>query len=106
MDIIDLKNLKTIHTYKHDILKMNKLVKNTMDFPNLDIIDNVKIFHKHFVFEDGSLVCSGIYSPLFKIDFNSNLEWINDEVVFHHTKILDFEANIWTGGQLNHFQKF
>ena len=107
VDIIDLKNFKTIHTYKHDILKMNKLVKNTMDFPNLDIIDNVKNFlYKHpLVFEDGSLVCSGIYSPLFKIDFNSNLEWINDEVVFHHTKILDFETNIWTGGQLKPFSK-
>ena len=107
VDIIDLKNFKTIHTYKHDILKMNKLVKNTMDFPNLDIIDNVKNFlYKHpLVFEDGSLVCSGIYSPLFKIDFNSNLEWINDEVVFHHTKILDFEANIWTGGQLKPFSR-
>jgi len=107
VDIIDLQNFKTIHTYKHDILNMNKLVKNTMNFPNLDIIDNVKNFlYKHpLVFEDGSLVCSGIYSPLFKIDFNSNLEWINDEVVFHHTKILDFEANIWTGGQLKLFSK-
>ena len=87
---------------------MNKLVKNTMDFPNLDIIDNVKNFlYKHpLVFEDGSLVCSGIYSPLFKIDFNSNLEWINDEVVFHHSKTLDYDNNILIPGRQKPYSKY
>jgi hypothetical protein len=29
------------------------------------------------------------------------LQWINDEEIFHHSKMLDHEGNIWVGGQMN-----
>jgi hypothetical protein len=102
VDVICLNKFKTIHTYKHDISKMNKKVKSTKRFDNLYFQDNETNFsYKHpLIFDDGSLICSGIYSPLFKIDFKSNLEWINDEIVFHHNKVVDHEDNIWVPGQL------
>ena len=107
VDIINLNNFKTIHTYKHNVLEMNKNVKNNSNFPSLKIIDNQESFsYKHpLILENGSLICSGIYSPLFKINFDSKLEWINDEVVFHHTKVSDYDSNVWTGGQLSQFSK-
>ena len=102
VDIICLNKFKTIHTYKHDISKMNKKVKSTKRFDNLYFQDSETNFlYKHpIIFDDGSLICSGIYSPLFKIDLKSNLEWINDEIVFHHNKVIDHENNIWVPGQL------
>ena len=93
VEIIDLKNFKVIHTYAHDISRMRKNKSMKLEY-----------YHP-LVMEDGSLISEGTNTPLFKIDLHSNLEWINDEVVFHHTKILDFEANIWTGGKLKPFSR-
>ena len=48
-----------------------------------------------------TIISESDYSPVFKIDFCSDLIWINDEEVFHHSKMLDHESNIWLGGQMN-----
>tara|TARA_B100002051_G_C16719793_1_gene631651 strand:- start:277 stop:1629 length:1353 start_codon:yes stop_codon:yes gene_type:complete len=102
VDIIDLNNFKVIHSYKHDTAKMNSLVKNRNEFPRLDIDDiPVRFIYIHpLILEDGSLI-SFSRGPAFKIDFCSNLNWINDEEVFHHSLKLDHEGNIWVGGQFN-----
>ena len=102
VDVIDLNEFKIIHTYKHNISEMNKKVKYQKKFDNLDFQDNETNFsYKHpLILDDGSLICSGIYSPLFKIDFQSNLQWTNDEIVFHHNKVVDHENNIWVPGQI------
>ena len=48
------------------------------------------------ILDDGSLICDGNKQcPEFKIDFRSNLKWINDEMIFHHSKNLDHENNCW-----------
>ena len=101
VDIIDLNNFEIIHTYKHDIKEMNDLVSNTEEFPRLKIDHSpIRFQYQHpLLFEDGSLI--GIYSPVFKIDFCSNLEWINDEENFHHSQMLDHMGNIWIGGKMN-----
>ena len=93
VDVIDLINFKTIHTYKHDISQMTD--NNSMKFE----------YYHPLILEDGSLISEGTYSPLFKIDFHSNLKWINDEVVFHHSKILDHENNILIPGRLKPHSK-
>ena len=86
VDIIDLNNFEVIHTYKHDIDEMNNQVTNKKKFPRLKIDHSPKRFqYQHpLLFENGSL--TSIYSPVFKIDFCSNLKWINDEEIFHHSK--------------------
>ena len=94
VDIIDLKNFKTIHTYKYDISKT---------------LDNSSIkfeFYHPLILDDGSLISEGTFSPLFKIDFYSNLKWMNKEVVFHHSKILDHEDNIWIPGRLKPYSTY
>ena len=108
VDIIDLKNFEIIHTYNHDIAEMNDKVTNTKEFPRIKI-DNapIRFQYRHpLLLSDGSLVIDGEYSVEFKIDFCSNLQWINDEERFHHSKMLDHEGNIWIGGQMNPKSKY
>ena len=78
VDIIDLKNFKTIHTYKHDINKMNDQVLNKELFSNININQTPYKFRYYnpTIFEDGSLISHNFEGPLFKIDFCSNLKWI------------------------------
>lgn len=108
VEIIDLTNFKVIHTYKHDIGKMNKEIKNKNYFKGLNLIGGPKTFlYWHpLILDDGSLICDGNPGPEFKIDFNSNLKWINDELIFHHSKIIDHEDNIWLGGRLINKSKY
>jgi hypothetical protein len=103
VDIIDLNNFEIIHTYAHDIAAMNAQVTNTKEFPKIKINNSpIRFRYLHpLLLEDGSIISESSYSVLFKIDFCSNLQWINDEEIFHHSKMLDHEGNIWIGGQMN-----
>ena len=102
VEIIDLYDFKVLHTYKHDIDEMNKQVQNIKEFPRINI-DNAPIRFRYMhpvILKDGSLI-SDSSGPLFKIDLCSNLLWINDEEVFHHSKELNHENDIWSVGYLN-----
>jgi len=44
-------------------------------------------------------------SPLVKIDFNSNVVWVNDEDTFHHSTNLDDEENIYVPSQYRPYSK-
>ena len=108
VDIVDLNNFEVIHTYKHDIDEMHDQVTNTKLFPRLKIDDvRIRFEYRHpLILDDGSLISDSDYSAEFKIDFCSNLLWINDEEIFHHSKMLDHEQNIWVGGQMNPKSKY
>ena len=108
VDVIDLVNFKVIHTYKHDIDELNKRVKNIEEFPRIEIDDApIRFLYKHpLILDDGSLVSDSNYSVAFKIDICSNLKWVNDEEVFHHSKELDHNQNIWIGGQMHPKSKY
>lgn len=102
VDIVDLNNFEVLHTYKHDIAAVNAQVTNTEEFPRLKI-DKSPIrfqYHHPLLLEDGSIIVDDSLVE-FKIDFCSNLQWINEEEIFHHSKMLDHEGNIWVGGQMN-----
>lgn len=108
VNIIDLNNWSTIHTYRHDINQMYSKVINTEEFPKLLIDDSPKRFEYRnpLILNNGDLISDSDYAPAFKIDFCSNLQWVNDEEIFHHGKMLDFEGNIWSPGQMNPKSKF
>ncbi|WP_428079565.1 arylsulfotransferase family protein [Candidatus Pelagibacter sp.] len=106
VDIVDLKNFEVLHTYSHDIDRMNSQVKNKKEFPRLKI-DNSKIrftYTHPLILKDGSLTST--YGPAFKIDFCSKLLWINDEEQFHHSQMLDHDGNIWIGGRMKPQSKY
>ncbi len=108
VDIIDLINFEVIHTYKHDIADINNQVTNTKEFPRFKIDASPTRFqYGHpLLLDDGSIISNNGYAPGFRIDFCSNLLWINDEEAFHHSKMLDHEENIWLGGQMNPRSKY
>ena len=106
VDVVDLNNFEVIHTYKHDIAEMNDQVTNTEEFPRIKIDHPpIRFLYLHsLLLSDGSLV--GTYGPMYKIDFCSNLVWINDEEIFHHSQMIDHEGNIWVGGRMNPKSKY
>ena len=108
IDIIDLNNFEIIHTYKHDIVKWHNQVTNTKEFPRLKIENSpTRFIYQHpLLFDDGSLISKGLYDPLYKLDFCSNLKWINDEEGFHHSQMIDHEDNIWVGARMNPKSKY
>ncbi len=102
VEIIDLKNFEIIHTYKHNINKMNDKIANKDLYSNININQTPSKF-RYFnptIFEDGSLISHNFQGPLFKLDFCSKLKWINDEKKFHHMQNLNHEGNIWVGGYM------
>ena len=106
VDIVDLKDFKVIHTYKHDVDHMNDQVINKAEFPRLKI-DGALIRFQYFnpiILENGSLI-SQASGPLFKIDFCSKLKWLNDQEVFHHSISIDSEKNIWVPSRMSPHSK-
>ena len=110
VDIVDLNNFKVIHTYKHDINEMNNRVTNNIEFPQLKKNDSsIRFQYQHpIILKDGSLIANSSSGTgvQFKIDFCSNLQWINDEDMFHHSNMLDHERNIWVGGRMKPFSQY
>jgi len=108
VDIIDLKNFEIIHTYKHNSEEMNNKVTNIQEFPRIKIDDApIRFEYRHpLILNDGSLISDSDYSVAFKIDFCSNLQWVNQEEMFHHSKMLDHEGKIWIGGILNPYPDY
>ena len=95
IDIVDLNKFEVIHTYRHNIDEMNRRIKNLKKFKRVRIDSSPKRFsYLHpLLYDDGSLI--SIYGPAFKIDFCSNLEWVNDQEIFHHSIEQDHDGNIW-----------
>ena len=109
VDIIDLNSFKTIHSYKHDVSGMNKLVDiNNIEHPRVRIDDaEIRFQYRHpLILEDGSLISHSEYAPLFKIDFCSRLEWINQNEKFHHSIMKDDYGNIVVSSQIYPHSKY
>ena len=108
IDIVDLNNFKIIHTYKHDIKEMRNEAFKTSEF-SLSKMNNYseRFRYRHpLLFEDGSIITHSDSSIALKIDFCSNLEWINNNKLFHHSQMLDHEGNIWVGNHMTPKSKY
>lgn len=100
VEIIDMYNFEIIHSYSHDINEMHKKVQNLEKFPRINIdhsSSRFRYFHP-LIFSDGSLIAKSHESVMFKIDFCSNLIWVNDNQKFHHSSNIDHDGNILVGG--------
>ena len=109
VEIVDLNTFEVLHTYKHDINNMLQkidLSKRENKFVKRDDSEIRFLYLHPLVLEDGSLIATSENSPVFKIDFCSNLVWINDNETFHHSKMLDFENNIWIGASMFPYSKY
>ena len=102
IDLVDLNTFETIHTYSHDIDAMHDQIVNRKEFEEVFKDDvPIRFEYRHpLLLEDGSIISDSDYSVEFKIDFCSNLVWINDNEKFHHSKMLDHNGDIWVAGQM------
>ena len=103
VEVIDLKNFKTIHTYRHDINSMYELYDKSRPEIKKSIIDDapIRFEYRHpLILKDGSLISDSDYSPIFKLDLCSKLLWLNQESIFHHSKMMDHDGNIWVPARM------
>ena len=108
VDLVDLNNFEVIHTYNHDIAEMNAKVQNIEEFPMLFIDHSpIRFRYSHpLIFDDGSLISFSDTTPIFKINFCSDLIWMNDEESFHHSQNIDHDGNIWASGKMDPKSKY
>ena len=97
VEIRDLNTFEVLHSYKPNIEEIYKKIDLSKDeFKNLkrDIGLNRFYMSHPSITNKGELIFQSS-SPLVKLDFNSNVVWVNDEGMFHHSTNLDDEENIY-----------
>lgn len=111
VELINLKDFRILHTYKHDIHLMNNMVDPNSVNKTVKSDDHISRFeYRHpLILPDGDLISHSEYSPLFRIDICDNVIWINDHIKFHHS-IEVFENILYVPSQkkkssFNHLSK-
>ena len=96
-EIRRLDNLELLHTFKPNIKDIHKKIPNNSEFSHVtrDWPENrYQMLHPE-IDNFGNLIFKS-ESPLVKIDFCSNLLWVNILDNFHHSIELDSEENIYS----------
>ena len=85
IDLVYIKEKKTIHTWTHDVDNINKLSKLDNSQVNLkrDHGLNRYMYRDPLLLEDGSVIVHG-HTPLLRIDKCNNVQWVIDKL-FHHS---------------------
>ena len=95
IELVDLRNFEVLHTWNPDIDKFNELIESEGEFKYLKR-DNknsrARLSHPKLL-KDGGLVFH--HSPLIKIDSCSDLLFIKNNDVYHHSIETDIDGNIW-----------
>ncbi len=96
VELIDLTNFNTLHTWNPEIDSFNNLVNQVDEFKylNRDNNDKRSILRHPYIDKEGNLFFKRT-SQFFKIDSCSNLIFQNTHDLFHHSIELDHEGNIW-----------
>ena len=103
VEVIDLKTFKILHKFTPDKKKIlnafnYKINEQFKSLPSI-INERFKMWHPYLE-RNGGLVFNSD-SPLYKIDFCSNIEWVNSDFSFHHSLEIDHENNYWTPVSFN-----
>ena len=107
VEIRDLNTFEVLHSYKPNIEEIYKKIDLSKDeFKYLKRDKGVNKFYMWHpsITNMGELIFQSS-SPLIKIDFNSNVVWVNDEDLFHHSTNLDDEENIYVPSQYRPYSK-
>ena len=101
VELVDLRNFRTLHTWNPDINYINSLITNVGEFKNIqrDDHDSRKMLVHPLLTSDSGLLF-GWYSPLRKIDACSNLIFQLEHDVFHHSIEEDADGNLWVPAHL------
>ena len=107
VEIIDPSNFTVLHEYSHDFKTMNNKIiyEKEHKFSKNNYNKKPYEYRNALILEDGSMIAHRNYAPLFKLDFCSNLIWINQEEKFRHKISLGFDDTIWTATQMYPYSK-
>ena len=107
VEIRDLNTFEVLHSYKpniEEIYKKMDLSKDRWKELKRDLgVNRFYIWHPSIT-NRGELIFHSS-SPLIKIDFNSNVVWVNNEDTFTHSTNLDDEGNIYVSSRLQPYSK-
>ena len=87
-----------------EIYKRTDLSKDEFKYLKRDLGVNRFFMWHPSITNRGELIFQS-RSPLVKIDFNSNVVWVNDEDMFHHSINLDEEENIYVPSSFKPYSK-
>lgn len=96
VEIRDIKTLKILHTYSHNINKMYDLLESQkvfFDRANINGIEERFSYQNPFIDSDLNLYAIGNGHIFFKIDKCSNLLFANDKTLVHHSINLNGSNN-------------
>jgi len=103
VEIVDLNKQKILHKYQPDfqkILDNTKIDQEKFIFLKRDRSKNIFPMKNPLFDEDGGLIFHGSYTPLIKINFCSEIEWIEDTNVFHHSINKSLDGNYWVSSEI------
>ncbi len=106
VEIVELDSFKVLHSYEPNIDKINKFTDTSREeFQDLLLNNSPERYYiwNPLIDWKGNLIFNS-YSPLVKIDFCSNILWVNDEDNFHHSSNFDVNENIWVPSSIFPFQ--
>ena len=106
VEIVDLNNFKVLHSYEPNINDINNFTDtNREEFQNLLKNNSPERYYiwNPLIDEQGNLFFNS-YSPLVKINFCSEIIWVNDEDNYHHSTNFDADNNIWVPSSIFPFQ--
>ncbi|MDC3333931.1 arylsulfotransferase family protein [Candidatus Marinimicrobia bacterium] len=84
VDLVDLRSFKILHRWNIDLNNLRELTP---------VRKNFWIRHP-LLLDDGSLIFKH-HGPLVKINKKSDIEWIKDDVVYHHSLNFNNSGDIW-----------
>ena len=107
VEIIDPTNFTVLHEYSHNFKSMNDKIiyEKEHKFSKKNYNKKPYEYRNALILEDGSMIAHRNYAPLFKLDFCSNLIWINQEEKFRHNISLGLDNTIWTATQMYPYSK-
>ena len=103
VEAVDLETFKVIHRYVPNSKELVQSINyNNDEFKNIPIqISEKRLFTWHPYLEKNGELIFNSSSPLFKIDFCSNLIWTMSNNYYHHSIEKDHEDNYWIPSVLN-----
>ena len=106
VELIDINTFEVLHTFLPDINKINSKTDTSREefkYLNRDHSEKRHYMMHPAITSKGELIFKSA-SPLVKIDFCSNLIWINDENNYHHSTEIDDEGNIYVPSHIFPFE--
>ncbi len=97
VELVNLNDFSILHSWEPDFNKIIELTdKSKEEYKNLEEKRNENnfIIINPLVLENGDMIFNGT-SPLVKVNFCSDIVWINDNEKFHHSNNIDHEGNYW-----------